>query len=77
MCPELRLRKGLRAMTWKITFPFFPIMNLIANCLNYSEDSEGVADLRLLIELSMNFLSHYADLARSPQPVHSRTSTLM
>lgn len=54
------------AMNWIITYPFFAMMNLIANCLNYSDDSEGVTDLNLLIDLSMNFFNHYTDLAKKP-----------
>lgn len=54
------------AMNWIITCPFFAMMNLIANCLNYSDDSEGVTDLNLLIDLSMNFFNHYTDLAKKP-----------
>lgn len=53
-------------INWVIFYPFVATMNLIANCLNYSDDEDCYKDLSLLIDVSMNFFNQYSQQASQP-----------
>lgn len=69
----LHIMRGIRkrsipffGINWVIFYPFVAVMNLIANCLNYSDDEDCYKDLTLLIDVSMNFFNQYSQQASQP-----------
>lgn len=53
-------------VNWMIFYPFVATMNLLAHCLNHSDEGDSLDDLNLLIDVSMNCFNLYSKQAKQP-----------